>query len=411
MIERVSRRRALALGAASLVTAPAIVRAQGQNGVALVIGNSKYQWEASLPNVKRDAPDMVAAFQGLGLKTELVQDAGRDAMRQAIDRFGAAARGANLAAFYFAGHGAQWGRKSYLVPVDTDLSSPNVVDRLVPARATTDAATAAAHKLLVTDSCRNNPADGWRQQEAQDWAGGYDPSADAADLPADTLLLSSTAPGRIALDGPPGQNSPFAAMLLGQLETGSVDFWMLPSQLRRSLLIATEGRQVLFDRNSYRQSFVLRSDGRQRPPSGPRSSWSSDPSRIVELRNAYAYASQNRLFLPAGLVAHRSAGAVRDARKIGAYSYLGFSKEPSLLIVMSVEEQQAAEIVIATRDMQGKVGWRFLRGVSTGDRVDVTTRANGAQLSFGWSDQSGGRVTTQVPGRGSSSQPFTRLDG
>ena len=35
--------------------APAIVQAQGQAGVALVIGNSTYTWEASLPNAKRDA--------------------------------------------------------------------------------------------------------------------------------------------------------------------------------------------------------------------------------------------------------------------------------------------------------------------------------------------------------------------
>src|SRR5471030_1734390 len=104
-------RRTLLAGAGGLLASPAIVRAQGQgNGVALVIGNSKYQWEASLPNVRRDAPDIAKRFQALGLKTELVQDAGRDAMRQAIDKFATAARGANFAAFYFAGHGASWGK-------------------------------------------------------------------------------------------------------------------------------------------------------------------------------------------------------------------------------------------------------------------------------------------------------------
>ena len=63
-----------------MLAAPAIVQAQGQTGVALVIGNSKYKWEASLPNAKRDATDVAKAFQALGLKTELVQDIGRDAM-------------------------------------------------------------------------------------------------------------------------------------------------------------------------------------------------------------------------------------------------------------------------------------------------------------------------------------------
>ena len=44
-------RRSLLAGGA-LLAAPSIVRAQGTNGVALVIGNSKYQWEAQLGNVK-----------------------------------------------------------------------------------------------------------------------------------------------------------------------------------------------------------------------------------------------------------------------------------------------------------------------------------------------------------------------
>src|SRR5215471_1845561 len=113
---RVMARRALLAGAGGLLVSPAIVRGQTQNGVALVIGNSKYKWEASLPNVRRDAPDVAKAFQALGLKTELVQDAGRDALIATVDKFKSVARGASLAAFYFAGHGASWDKDSYLVP-------------------------------------------------------------------------------------------------------------------------------------------------------------------------------------------------------------------------------------------------------------------------------------------------------
>ena len=56
-------RRAAIGGAGALLTFPAI-RAQAQaSGVALVIGNSKYQWEAQLPNVRRDGPDIAARFR------------------------------------------------------------------------------------------------------------------------------------------------------------------------------------------------------------------------------------------------------------------------------------------------------------------------------------------------------------
>src|SRR5215471_13793088 len=126
---RVMARRALLAGAGGLLVSPAIVRGQTQNGVALVIGNSKYKWEASLPNVRRDAPDMAKRFQAMGLKTELLQDAGRASIQQSIDKFKASARGANLAAFYFAGHGAAWARDTYLVPEDADLSNPNNVQK------------------------------------------------------------------------------------------------------------------------------------------------------------------------------------------------------------------------------------------------------------------------------------------
>ena len=80
------KRRAF-LGAASALAWPApAIRAQGKtSGVALVIGNSQYRWETSLPNVRRDAPDIAKVFQAMGLKTELVQDAGHAAMRQALD--------------------------------------------------------------------------------------------------------------------------------------------------------------------------------------------------------------------------------------------------------------------------------------------------------------------------------------
>ena len=144
------RRAVLGAAGALLLPAPAL-RAQAPAGVALVIGNSKYQWEAQLPNVRRDVPDIAKRFQAMGLKTELLQDLGRDGMRQAIERFAAAARGANLTAFYFAGHGATWGKDTYLVPVDADLSNPSAVQTLLPA--TEINSSGASNRLAVLDAC------------------------------------------------------------------------------------------------------------------------------------------------------------------------------------------------------------------------------------------------------------------
>jgi hypothetical protein len=406
-------RRGLLVGVSGLLAAPAIVRAQGQSaGVALVIGNSKYHWEASLPNVKRDVPEIAKRFQALGLKTELVQDVGRDAMRRAVDTFTTSSRGANLAAFYFAGHGAALGRDTFLVPVDADLSDPSTVKTLLPVAALRDGLGAANHRLLVFDNCRNNPADGWGQKEVADSSGKYIGAAVTA--PPDTLTLFSTAPGRVAVDGPPGDFSPFAAAMMRQLDAPSVDLQALPTSLRRDLLIATEGRQVAFDNNTYQQPFLLKGAA-AKAPAAARSSWAADPSKIVELPNAYAFAQQSGLLLPAGLIAHRPSGKSADAHKVGSYKSTDSFGGPAVIIVLSVEEQASAEVIVALRERAtGNSGWRFMRGTLSGRSIGVVPSTKAKPVDMTWSDANSGRMGalgSYGSNKVSSGAAFTRLDG
>jgi hypothetical protein len=370
-------RRGVLSTALGLLAAPSIVRAQQSAGVALVIGNSKYKWEASLPNVKRDAPDIAKAFQSLGLKTEVVQDVGREALRAAVDKFAAAARGANLAAFYFAGHGASWDKDTYLVPVDADLANPSTVRSLLSVSAVRDAVKDARHRLLVFDNCRNNPADGWRQRDLMIQA-----RAEAADQAGallsspDTLVLYSTASGRTALDGPPGENSPFAAGLLRQLQAPSVDLQALPGKLRRDLLIATECRQLVWDQNTYTAPFLLNVTAKPAPSTA---GLGGDTSRMVEPRNAYTFARDKGLLLPPGLIAYRAPPGSPHAQKVGTFQSavksavgtMGTSIQPATLIVMSVADDNTAQMVEASKEWRVFSGayWRFVQGTLSGDRV------------------------------------------
>jgi Caspase domain len=389
-----------------LLAAPTILHAQTSSGVALVIGNSKYEWEAQLPNVRRDAPDIAKRFEQLGLKTELVQNASHDVMRQAIDRFAASARGAGLAAFYYAGHGAQWEKSSYLVPIDADLSTPSIVKNL-PSVATVVAGVQVARAgLMVFDSCRNNPADGWRQ----DWAMLQALSGRApVDAPANSLMLDSTAPGRVALDGPPGQNSPFAAALLRQLARPSVDLRALPAGLRRDLMVSTEGRQFLFDQNMLTQSVLL-----QGPAGTAPALQGADPARVVEIPNAYAYASSKDLVMPPGVVACRPRGNASAVAKVGAYEYSGGGFPPgNLMVILSAEDPQAVELLMASRQ-NGRPFWRFTRGVLSGDTLEWTS-AN--RYAFKWKDAHSGSASvvllTADPSKNGkiANGSFKRLDG
>ncbi len=414
-----------------MLGAPA-VHAQGASaGVALVIGNSKYRWEASLPNVKRDAPDIAKRFQALGLKTELLQDVGRDAMRRAIDAFTAASRGVNLAAFYFAGHGASWDKDTYLVPEDADLANPGTVQSLLPVSAVSAAVKDANHRLLVLDNCRNNPADGWRQRAASEQSRvAATELAAAAVRGPNTLVVFSTAPGRTALDGPAGENSPFAAALLRQLDGTAVDLSSLAAKLRRDLLIATEGQQIIWDENTYTAPFVLNGPA-NRQSGGPRNH--VDPGQLVELPKAYAFAREKKLLLPQGLVAIRRRGESQHSQKIGAYEYTsktavgqkgtpgnGISIEPCVMIVVSIRDSDSAQIIVAARDFRVADGpyWRFTTGRFAQDEMTWSYPAGGTIGDvtdfFAWKDQNSGRFTSRPAGWGNTSlnsSHFTRLDG
>jgi len=404
---RVIGRRALLGAAGGLVLAAPAVRAQGQTaGVALVVGNSKYHWEAPLPNVRRDAPDIAKRFQEFGLKTELVQDAGRQAMLQAIEKFAAASKGANISAFYFAGHGASWKRGTFLVPVDADLGNPDAVDRLIPLGTGRDGTREATNKLVVLDACRNNPADGWRQKEDEDRASSQRAEAGTqGNDPPNMALMFSTVPGRAALDGPAGQNSPFAAALLRQLAAPPVDLRALPGRMRRDLLIATQGRQFLWDRNTYRQPYPLNG-----PPVA--AGRAGDPSRVVELANAYAYAQQSGLPMPSGVIACRPTAGSRDTSKVGSFKYTGFNQEAALLVVMSVEDQQSAELLVGYRDNKQRSKWRIQRGALSADGIEFLNPDGNLVTTFKWGDANSGKLSMHPQGGGGRmlTGTFARLD-
>jgi hypothetical protein len=411
------RRRSLLLGTAGTIAAPRIVHGQATSvGSALVIGNSKYHWEASLPNVRRDAPDVAQRFRALGLNTELMLDVDRKTMIAALDKLKSSMRGTRFAAVYFAGHGVALGKGQFLVPVDADLSNPSAAKELIPAKEVSESIRDAGNHLLVFDSCRNNPADGWRQVQAER-AAIVTRSAQQANSNfwgPNWVVLYSTAPGRTALDGPAGQNSPFAASFLRQLDGQSVDVQALPAKLRRDLLLATEGRQVLFSQNNFSGPFVLTGNATTGPAvSG--SSWASDPARLIELPNAYAFARDNKLPLPLGLVAHRPAGQSKDSPKVGSFKYIGQTKlgrDPAVLVVLSVEEQKQAQMIVASKGFDGQYNWRFVVGTISGNRVTFVPRDEADEFMFDWKDAGGGSLTLkgEQGNRLMYTTPFTRLD-
>jgi hypothetical protein len=404
-------RRSLIVGAGGLLAAPSIVLAQQSAGVALVIGNSKYRWEASLPNAKRDSTDMAKCFQAMGLKTELLQDAHQGAMLEAIAKFKEAARGAAFAAFYFAGHGTQWNQQAYLVPIDADLSEPKT-DGLVATGFVNKACNAAKANMRIFDNCRNNPADGWRQKQADDRSRVVGTYLEAfASESRNHLAIFSTAPGRAALDGPANQNSPFVTALLRELDAESVDITTLARKLRRDVSIASRGQQVVVDLSSYDRPFVLKGARLGRPASA-----GVDATSLIELGKTYAFAREKKILLPEGLVGLRSTGSAQLRQKVGSFKFTENSRQSGisdqLLVVLSADTEDTAQVLLAGPTHHGY--WRFVKAKIDGEKLEFRAydEPQAPTESFKWRDDNSGTMAMTWSGNAKIwNSPFARIDG
>lgn len=274
-----------------------------------------------------------------------------------------------------------------------------------------DTTKGAVHRLLVFDNCRNNPADGWRQTQAQDHNMGIEkPLRAIAEKALNTLTLFSTAPGGVALDGPPGQNSPFAAALLRQLGGESVDIQTLPARLRRDLLLATNARQVVYELNSYREPYLLRG---ARGSTAGGAGITYEPGRLVELDKTYAFARENGLVLPAGLVALRPPAGSPDSQKIGAFRYSvrrSFGISPQVMVIMSIDDGHIAQIAYAGRSDGGNF-WGFITGKISANRLEYRVTSASSRTIFDWHNANSGSFSMMGDSGQAYTGSFTRLDG
>lgn len=97
--------------------------ALAQTRVALVIGNSAYRHTSTLKNPNNDATDVANVLRRLGFAVTYGADLDKKAMEGAIDRFANQLGGAELAVFFYAGHGLQVSGENYLVPIDAPLAT------------------------------------------------------------------------------------------------------------------------------------------------------------------------------------------------------------------------------------------------------------------------------------------------
>jgi uncharacterized caspase-like protein/Tfp pilus assembly protein PilF len=238
---RVLKRFALALVAAWLALAMG-APAWADGRVALVIANSAYVHAPKLPNPPNDARSMAAALRKVGFATTEKADLNKRDLEAALKAFAQAARGADVAVIYYAGHGMEQGGLNYLVPVDATLASDQDVEfDTVPLDLLLRSVEGASRlKLVVLDACRNNPFLTTMQRASGTRAIGRGLSR--VEPEGDTLVAYAAREGSTADDGD-GGDSPFTKALTTRMLTPGLEIRLLFGQVRDDVLASTARRQ------------------------------------------------------------------------------------------------------------------------------------------------------------------------
>jgi Caspase domain len=214
----------------------------GGKRVALVIGNGDYRNVDRLPNAANDAKLMADTLRGLGFA--IVGDGGarlnldREHLSDAVRDFGHALTGAEVALFYYSGHGLQVKGVNWLVPVDASPASERDLDfQMVDADLVLRQMDGIGTKLniVLLDACRNNPfaVRGLRALQA---------GLAEMRAPEGTLISYATQPGNVAVDGA-GANSPYTAALAAGMRQPGLDIFRLFNQVGLRVKRTTDGRQ------------------------------------------------------------------------------------------------------------------------------------------------------------------------
>ena len=194
-----------------------------------------------LDNPRNDAALMADTLSALGftlIGSRAQLDLDKPAMDLAVQTFGRQVQGADVALFYYAGHGVQVSGSNYLVPVTANPTREADVDfQMVDVNLVLRQMQGSGTRLnmVILDACRNNPF-GARGLRASD--GGLAQMR----APEGTLISYATQPGNVALDGADG-HSPYTRALASTIKQAGVDIFQTFNQVGLAVKRQTGGSQ------------------------------------------------------------------------------------------------------------------------------------------------------------------------
>ena len=210
-------------------------------------------------------------------------DLGKRDMERRIRAFAEALSGADVGLFYYAGHGLQVDQRNFLAPVDAQLKSETDLDfeamqlDLVLKQMVRNARTS----IVFLDACRDNPLAANLAQVSRSLDVGR--GLARVEAAASMMVVYSTEPGKVALDGT-GRNSPFTAALLRHIDSEGESISDVMIDVRNDVLKETGGKQRPFESASLTGQFYFK----PAPVPAPGEASASTTDQLASLREEIA---------------------------------------------------------------------------------------------------------------------------
>jgi hypothetical protein len=221
--------------------------AKADRRVAFVVGNGAYKNVAPLPNPPIDARAMASVLRNVGFDVVEGTNLSRDSMTQKLLEFGKKAQDADVALFFYAGHGIAINGTNYLLPVDADIKSEMDVKlgSAINIDVTLDQTMSDAKvKLVLLDACRDNPFAAKIRSAATSRSVNVQSGLAEMKSSEGTLIAFATGPGQTALDGQEGTNSPFTRALVANIAKPGVEIQQAMTQVRAQVNEETNKGQL-----------------------------------------------------------------------------------------------------------------------------------------------------------------------
>jgi hypothetical protein len=216
--------------------------AHAEKRVALVVGNSAYRAVPALPNPAADARLMSDTLLSLGFFVVgggAQLDLDKAGFDDVLQKFGTELIGADVALFYYAGHGVETHGLNYLVPVDAHPADAgdvfaqmngisDILDRMEK--------SGTRINLVLLDACRDNP---FPNRGVRSATGGLA----QLQAPLGTLISFATQPRSVSLDGDDG-HSPYARALAATMRRPGFGLFKTFNEVGLAVEKATHGRQL-----------------------------------------------------------------------------------------------------------------------------------------------------------------------